>query len=273
MEPKNILSIDLEDNYCDLPFPTWDNYESRVIKTTRVISNLLDKYDVEATFFTVGYVAEKHPELIEELKSRGHEIASHSYSHPDLRTMTRESFETDLTKSLEILRKLSGEKILGFRAPYFSISRQNFWVFEIMKKHLRYDSSIFPVGMHYGFSEAPRQIYNMSDKDPLKEDPNSNFIEIPMATLRWPIVGNLPIAGGFHMRILPFGLIRYGIRKLNESGLNAMCYIHPEDLAIDRPRLRGYTWHYYYGLKGALKKFESLLKNFKFSSAREVLAL
>ncbi|MEP0826710.1 MAG: polysaccharide deacetylase family protein, partial [Nitrososphaera sp.] len=71
MEPKNILSIDLEDNYCDLPFPTWDNYESRVIKTTRVISNLLDKYDVEATFFTVGYVAEKHPELIEELKSRG----------------------------------------------------------------------------------------------------------------------------------------------------------------------------------------------------------
>lgn len=268
-----MLSIDLEDNYCDLPFSTWDNYDSRVVKTTRAILELLDKYRASATFFTLGYIAERHPELIEEVKSKGHEIGSHSYSHPDLRTMTRESFEADLIRSIDILRKISGEKILGFRAPYFSISRQNFWVFEVLRKHLRYDSSIFPVGMHYGFPDAPRHTYRMSNKDPLKDDSDSDFIEIPMATLRWPVVGNLPIAGGFHLRVLPFGLIKSGIRKLNNAGLSAMCYIHPEDLAPDRPRIPGYTWHYYYGLNGALKKFEALLKNFKFSSAREVIAL
>lgn len=268
-----MMSIDLEDNYCDLPFSTWGNYESRVVKTTRVILDLLDKYNAHATFFTLGYIAERHPELVEEVKARGHEIGSHSYSHPDLRTMTKESFEADLVKSLEILRKISGEKILGFRAPYFSISRQNFWVFEVMKKHLRYDSSIFPVGPHYGFPEAPRYTYRMASEDPLKDDPNGNFIEIPMATLRWPVVGNLPIAGGFYLRVLPFGFVKSGIKKLNNLGFSAMCYIHPEDLAPDRPRVPGYNWTYYYGLNGALKKFESLLKNFKFSSVREVIAL
>lgn len=267
------MSIDLEDNYCDLPFSTWSNYESRVNKTTQVILDLLDKFDAQATFFTLGYIAEKHPELVEKVRSKGHEIASHSYSHPDLRSLTKESFEADLMKSLDILRKVSGEKVLGFRAPYFSVSRQNFWIFEVMRKHLRYDSSIFPVGMHYGFPDAPRHIYRMSSENPLKEDPNNNFVEIPMATLRWPVVGNLPLAGGFHLRILPFGFIKSGIRRLNDAGFSAMCYIHPEDLAPDRPRLPGYTWHYYYGLNGAIKKFESLLKNFKFSSVGEVVAL
>lgn len=270
---KNILSIDLEDNYCDLPFSTWSNYGSRVHKTTRVILDLLDKYNAQATFFTLGYIAERHPDLVEEVRSRGHEIGTHSYSHPDLRTMTKDSFEADLVNSIEILKRVTGEKILGFRAPYFSISRENFWVFDVLRKYLRYDSSIFPVGPHYGFPEAPRHSYRMSSTDPLKEDLSSNFIEIPMATLRWPIVGNLPIAGGFHLRVLPVGVIKSGIRKLNDMGHSAMCYVHPEDLAPDRPRIPGYTWHYYYGLNGALKKFESLLKNFKFSSAREVIAL
>jgi polysaccharide deacetylase family protein (PEP-CTERM system associated) len=268
-----MLSIDLEDHYCDLPFSTWDRYESRVTKTASVIIDLLDKYNVQATFFVLGYIAERHPELVEEIKSKNHEIASHSYSHPDLRKITREGFEADLVKSLEILRKVSGEKVLGFRAPYFSISRQNFWVFEVMKKHLRYDSSIFPVGPHYGFPDAPRHTYRMSSEDPLKDDPRSSFIEIPMATLRWPFVGNLPVAGGFHLRVLPFHLIKTGIRKLNDLGFSAMCYIHPEDLAPDRPRIPSYTWHYYYGLKGALEKFESLLKNFRFSSVQEVVEL
>jgi peptidoglycan-N-acetylglucosamine deacetylase len=267
------MSIDLEDYFCDLPFSTWNSYESRVVKTTRIILDLLEKYGAQATFFTLGYIGEIHPQLIEEIKSKGHEIASHSYSHPDLRTMTKDSFEADLKKSLEILEKVSGEKILGFRAPYFSISRRNFWVFEVLKRYLRYDSSIFPVGPHYGFADAPRHIYRVSDEDPLKHDPNSNFIEIPMATLRCPLLGNLPIAGGFYLRILPFWLIKFGIKKLNDCGFPVMCYIHPEDLAPDRPRLPGYTWHYYYGLSGALKKFESLLKNFKFSSVRDVVPL
>jgi polysaccharide deacetylase family protein (PEP-CTERM system associated) len=269
-----MLSIDLEDNFCDLPYSSWSNYESRVVKTTKVILDLLGRYNTRATFFTLGYIAERHPQLVEALITEGHEIASHSYFHPNLKKLSKDSFESDLVRSLDILRRLSQEKILGFRAPYFSISRQNFWVFDIMKRrHLLYDSSIFPVGPHYGFSDAPRYAYRMSEEDPLKEDANSNFIEIPMATLKLPIVGNAPVAGGFYFRFLPFQLIKTGIQKLNASGHNAMCYIHPEDLAPDRPRLPGYTWHYYWGLNRALKKFESLLKNFQFSSVREVLQL
>ena len=153
---KNMMSIDLEDNYCDLPFSTWSNYESRVVKTTKVLLDLLVKYDAQATFFTVGYIAERYPDLVEEVKSKGHEIASHSYSHPDLRSMTKETFEADLIRSVESLRKVTGENILGFRAPYFSVSKQNFWVFQVMKKHLRYDSSIFPMGLNHGFFDAPR---------------------------------------------------------------------------------------------------------------------
>jgi peptidoglycan-N-acetylglucosamine deacetylase len=269
-----MLSVDLEDNFCDLPYPTWSNYESRVVKTTKVILDLLGRYNTRATFFTLGYIAERYPELVEALTSEGHEIASHSYSHPNLKKVSKDTFESDLARSLDILRRLSGEKVLGFRAPYLSISRQNYWVFDIMKRrHLVYDSSIFPVGPHYGFPDAPRYAYRMSEDDPLKEDANSNFIEIPLATLKLPIVGNAPVAGGFYLRFLPIHLIKTGIRKLNASGHNAMCYIHPEDLAPDRPRIPGYPWHYYYGLPGALKKFESLLKNFRFSSVRETIEL
>jgi hypothetical protein len=104
----------------------------------------------------------------------------------------------------------------------------------------------------------------MSDEDPLMEDAKSNFIEIPLATLKLPIVGNVAVAGGFYLRFLPFQLIKMGIRKFNASGHNAMCYIHPEDLSPDRPRLTGYRWHYYWGLDRALKKFEALLRTFGF---------
>lgn len=269
---KNIMSVDLEDYYCDLPFHMWNNYENRVIKTTRTLLDLFEKYKIQATFFTLGYIAEKNPQLIEEIKSKGHEIASHGYSHTDVRKMTRESFESDLVKSLEILRKISGDKVLGFRAPFCSIDKQNFWAFDVMKKYLKYDSSIFPVRTPlYGIPDAPRHIYKMSDTDPLKEDKNGTLIELPLATLKIPFAGNIPIAGGFHLRFWPYLLLKLGIKQLNKAGFPAMCYIHPKDLDPGMPRLPEYAWHYYWGLKGAYKKFESLLKNFEFSSVREII--
>lgn len=269
---KNIMSVDLEDYYCDLPFSSWEKYESRVIPATRLLLDLFQKHRVKATFFTLGYVAEKHPELIEEIKSKGHEIASHSYSHVDLRKVTREKFEEDLTRSLDILRKVSGDKVLGFRAPFFSINKQNFWVYDILKKYLKYDSSIFPAKTPlYGIPEAPRSIYKPSEKNPLEDDVKSDFVEIPLATLRMPFVGNIPIAGGFHLRFWPNALIKMGINQLNKKGFTAMCYIHPKDLDPNMPRIKEYGWYYYWGLQNALKKFESLLKNFTFSSVLETI--
>ena len=267
------MTVDLEDYYCDLPFSTWGNYQDRVVETTRVILDLFEKYKVEATFFTLGYIAQKHPDLIEDVKSRGHEIASHSYSHPNLKFITRHHFEKDFVKSLEILKKVSGEKILGFRAPYFSINKQNLWTFDVIKKYLRYDSSLFPVRFHYGCHDVPRYIYRMSDKNPLEQDDTKEFIELPMTTLQLPVIGNFPVAGGLFLRMLPHYLLRIGIQKFNKAGFPAVFYLHPKDLDRTLPRIPGNPWHTYWGLNSASRKFESILRTFKFSSVRDVLLL
>jgi peptidoglycan-N-acetylglucosamine deacetylase len=268
---KNIMTVDLEDYYCDLPFSTWYKHKSEIINPTRTLLGLFEKYSVHATFFTVGYIAERHPELIDEVKSKGHEIASHGYAHLDLRKINEEAFKADLAKSLDVLRMISGDKILGFRAPYFSINKENFWVFNVMRKYLQYDSSVFPVRLHYGLPQAPRCIYRMSDKDPLIEDMASSFIELPLTTLRLPYVGNLPAAGGFHMRVLPLQLLKSAIRRFNKSASPAVFYIHPGDIDPTFPHNQA-PWYYYWGVKGALAKFSSVLKEFRFSSIREVLS-
>ena len=269
---KNIMSIDLEDYYCDLPFAEWPKFRERIIDNTDLILKLFDKYCITATFFTVGYIAEKHPELIEKIVSKGHEIASHSYHHTDLRKLDANSFEEELLKSINVLSKISGEKIHGFRAPFFSINKENLWVFKIMKKYLRYDSSIFPVKTPlYGIPDAPRFTYSISESNPLEPNPSGSFIEIPLTTFKLPIVGNLPIAGGFYLRCLPTFLIKSGIKKLNKRGHTAMFYLHPKDLDPLMPRISEYSWHYYWGLKNAKNKFENLLKSFTFSSVRDVV--
>jgi polysaccharide deacetylase family protein (PEP-CTERM system associated) len=273
MDYNNMMTVDLEDYYCDLPISGWNKYESRVVETTRTILDLFNEFKVNATFFTVGYIAEKHPELIEEVVSKGHEIASHGYSHPNVKDMSIMEFESDLTKSIEILRKVSGQKVMGFRAPYFSINKHNFWAFDVIRKHLRYDSSVVPVKFHYGLSEAPRHVYRMSQKNPLREDSESKFIEVPITTLRLPIIGNLPVGGGHYMRFLPFTILKSGIKKFNRAGFPAIFYIHPKDLDPATPRIYGYAWHNYWGLKEATEKFKSVLKNFRFSSVHEVLAI
>ena len=269
---KNIMSVDLEDYFCDLPFSSWKNYDSRVLLTTKKLLDLFEKYNVTATFFTLGYIAEKFPELIEEIKSHGHELSSHGYLHADIRKMTKEQFESDLTKSISTIRKISGEKVLGFRAPFFSINKNNLWVFDILKKYMTYDSSIFPVRTPlYGIPSAKRYPYYVSDINPLEENSNGNFTEIPLSTLRLPLIGNIPIAGGFHLRFLPTQLIKFGIRKLNNSNFPSVFYIHPKDLDPEMPRISEYNWTYYWNLKHATKKFESILKNFKFSSIRDII--
>ncbi len=272
---KNIMSVDLEDYYCKLPFSEWKKYDSKLVKPTRKILDLFDKYDVKATFFTLAYIAEKHPELIEEIKSKGHEIASHGYSHTSLHNMTPEEFEMDLLKSIQILQKISGEKVRGFRAPYFSV-KNNDWAFDIMKKYLDYDSSVYPVKLpHFGslkgVANAPNHPYRTSERNPFEEDKNGVFIEIPLATLNISPIGSLPMGGGFYLRFFPIQMFKVAIKKMNKHNFPAMCYIHPQDLEPNIPRIPEYSWYSYYGLKNAIKKFEILLKSFKFSSVQDVI--
>ena len=271
---KNIMSVDLEDYYVRSPNEEWDSCESRILESCKTLLELFKKYSVRATFFTLGYVADRHPELIEEIVKQGHEIASHGYFHLEVKKIGQEKFEEDLVRSLNTLKKLSGENLLGYRAPRFSIDENSFWAFPILKKYLKYDSSIFPVNYtEYGISNAPTKIYQISDSNPLEEDNSSNFWEVPLATLHVPGLGNFPVAGGFYLRFLPISIIKYGINKINKSGLGATCYIHPHDLDPQKPKLVGYPWHVYWNLRGSAKKLESLLKNFKFHSVRDELSL
>jgi len=127
------MSVDLEDYFCDLPFSEWGNYQSRLKITTQKILKLFKKYNVTATFFVVGHLAEQFPDIIEDIKKQGHEIASHSHTHIDLRKITPEEFEKDLKKSIDTIEKISKEKVKGFRAPFFSVSEENIEMFKIMK--------------------------------------------------------------------------------------------------------------------------------------------
>jgi len=141
-----------------------------------------------------------------------------------------------------------------------------------MKKYLKYDSSIFPVKTpNYGISGAMTYPYFISEADPLQEDTNGNFLEIPPTVLQLSFLGKLPVAGGFFLRFLPYFFLKLGIEKMNKNGFPAVCYLHPRDLDTNMPHIKEYSWDYYWGTKSALKKFESLLKNFKFSSVQEVM--
>lgn len=274
MSITNIMSVDLEDYYCDLPFSEWSKYENRVTKNTKMILEMFEKHNVKATFFVLGYIAEKNPELIKEISELGHEIASHSYAHIDLRKVSKEQFEDDFLKSINILEKITGKKVEGFRAPFFSINKNNYWVFDILSKKITYDSSVFPVKTQlYGIPNAPRNIYRPSLSNIVNEDKNGKLIEIPMATHKIPLIGNIPIAGGFYLRFFPYWYMKWGIKKMNKEGNPAMLYIHPKDLDPEMPRIKEYNWYYYYNLKSAVKKFEKLLKDFKFGTAKEVLAI
>ena len=270
----NLMTTDLEDYFCDLPFTEWEKYENRIYETTSVLLDLFSKYNVKSTFFVVAYIAEKFPKLINEIQEKGHEIASHSYSHLDLRKVTKKEVEKDLLKSFKTIENITGEKVLGFRAPFFSIDHTNSWVIEFLRKHVKYDSSIFPIKTPlYGIPKAPKIMYHPSKKNIIQNDNAEELIEIPPVIYRVLSSYNLPVAGGFYFRALPYWLISKGIRKFNQSKNPAMLYFHPKDLDKNMPKIKEYSWHYYYGKRNVHQKFEKLLNDFKFTSVKDFLGL
>jgi len=268
---KNIMTVDLEDYFCDLPFNEWSKHESRIEKTVSPILEMFERHKVLATFFVVGYIAEKFPTLIKQIHDQGHEISSHTYAHIDLRKVSKEEFKNDLLKSIENIESITNEKVLGFRAPYFSVDNSNVWVMEILKTYLKYDSSIFPVKTtQYGFPNAPKEIYHPAVNDITKNDNSQSFIEIPPLTYQIIPKLNVPIAGGFYFRFFPYFFIKKAIKNFNKLNKPAMIYIHPKDFDSEMPKIPGYAWHYYYGKKDIKEKFEKLLRDFRFSSVQEI---
>lgn len=271
----NALVIDLEHWHCIelLRNRVPDNPVDQVPESTRPILDLLDKYNIKATFAVLGTVAEQHPELIKEIYDKGHEIASHAWSHKTLHSLGKNAFEEEIKKSVEMLESITGEQPIGFRAPSFSIDNSTKWAFEILERHgFMYDASVFPIKTRlYGVPDAPLHIYRPSKEDITLEDSNGAIIEFPMTVLRHGV--NIPIAGGFYLRLLPTWFLKYGIKEVNKSR-PAIVYIHPWETYSVTPRMKmpwSYSFITYYGIDLALRKLEDLLKASKFEPICELL--
>jgi polysaccharide deacetylase family protein (PEP-CTERM system associated) len=271
----NYLTVDVEDYFMVSAFSDvirlhqWGNFESRIKNNTLRVLDIIDKYSIKATFFILGWVAERYPGIVKEIDRRGHEVACHSYCHRLVYNMTPEEFSEDTRKAKTIIEDIVGKNISGYRAPSYSITESSIWALKILTEEgFKYDSSIFPIRHdRYGFPEYSRF--------PRMEETgvDGKILEIPLSTIK--IVGeNLPIGGGGYLRMYPLWFTHYAIRKLNEKeNRSAIVYIHPWELDPDQPRLRGSKlsmFRHYINLEKTEIRLESLLGAFKFGSIGDI---
>jgi len=273
MQVVNAFSVDVEDWFQGLTSTNpqvdkWPAFESRVVPATRTLLDMLRSHQVQATFFVLGYVADQHPALVEHIQAEGHEIGVHGYYHRFVSRSTPDEFARDLERCIEAVERITGERPLGFRAPYFSVNGNTPWVFDILQAQgLRYDSSLFPTrNMLYGYPGAPRFPHRL----PLD---GRSLMEFPVSTVRAGGV-NWPIAGGFYLRTLPYAFVRWGISRLNRQGQPAILYMHPWELDLgqryNRVTLRERITHYH-GRRQLERKLHRLFSDFRFGSLRALL--
>ena len=272
LQGVNAFSVDLEDWFQGLTSTNpqvekWDSFESRVVPATQSLLDLLWTYQVRATFFVLGYVADQFPALVERIRADGHEIAAHGYHHRFVSRSTPDEFARDLERSIQTLERITGERPLGYRAPYFSINAGTPWFFDILgAQGLRYDSSVFPArSTLYGFPEAPRFPHSLD---------GLSLMEFPLSTLRLGGV-NWPMAGGFYLRALPYGLVQWGISRINRLGQPAILYMHPWELDLGQHyrqvTLRERITHYH-GRRRLEGKLHRLFTDFRFGPLRALLS-
>ncbi len=263
----NALTIDVEDWYhCLEPDPAqWHRFEDRITGAVRRTLDVLEPSGTKATFFVLGHVADRHPELVAELHALGHEIASHGQEHRFVYQQTPAEFESDVSRNVSTLSAIIGAPVRGYRAPCFSITRQSLWALPILKKlGMAYDSSIFPVVNHrYGIPDAPRFAY----------DALEGLREWPVSTFRLAGI-NLPFAGGAYFRLLPYALVRGMFKRLNDRGEPVMFYLHPWELDPGHPRIPlpvALRFRHYHGLAKTAGRLGRLIDEFPFSTVRAIL--
>ncbi|MBT3362708.1 MAG: DUF3473 domain-containing protein [Chloroflexi bacterium] len=277
----NALSFDLEywysAEYVSRHISDQDKHADQIVQPVAQILRLLDKYNAKATFFVLGELAQKHPQVVKEIFCKGHEIASHGYSHKFLGALGPEQFADQTAKTCQILRSITGQNPIGFRAPNFSVDQSTDWAFRILKEHgFRYDSSVFPLKtILYGVNNAPVSPYSLSLADFTKPVPDGDIIEFPISVLKTRFK-NIPFAGGFYFRALPAWFLKIAIKKINQTR-PAVIYLHPWELYRHTPQInsipRFHRFITYFRINSALGKLESLLRAFKFGPLREVLHL
>jgi len=266
----NALTVDLEDWYhgIELPPSRWREFADRLGPVTDRLLKILDARDMRATFFVLGDVAERQPELVSRIRSAGHEIGTHGCSHRFVYEQGEDEFREDIRRSLELLAGCGCADVIGHRAPYFSITRESLWALDTLAElGIRYDSSIFPVANYrYGIPDAPQWPHRVN---------GGSLFEFPIST--WRVGGrNLPIAGGAYFRLLPYSVTRRGIAAINRAGHPAVFYIHPWELDPDHPRIklpRRIAVTHYANLRATERRLERLLGEFRFAPMREVLGV
>ena len=271
----NALTIDVEEHFQVHAFEQvirradWDGYPSRVVANTRRVLRLLADRGVRATFFVLGWVAERHPELVREIAAAGHEIGTHGYWHELIYRQTADEFAADLRRSIQAIERASqGVRPAGYRAPAFSVTRQSLWALDVMREHgIQYDSSIFPLAAHdrYGINSADRFANKVRD----------DLWEFPVSTVR---LGrqNWPVAGGGYFRLFPLWITRQAIRRINAEGRPAVVYLHPWEFDPEQPRVAKAPplsrFRHYVNLGKTESRLRALLQEFQFGTMREAFA-
>jgi polysaccharide deacetylase family protein (PEP-CTERM system associated) len=265
---KNALTIDLEDYYHVSAFRDqiavgdWNSQQSRVERNTHLLLDLLDEAGCKATFFTLGWVAERHPSLVRHVAGRGHEIGCHSLRHRTVFEMTPAEFRDDTRRAKNLLEDCSGTPVLGYRAPSFSITSESLWALEILVElGFVFDSSIFPVSHpSYGIPDASRAPHRV-------QTPSGSIVEFPLTTLEFAGIRS-PFGGGAYLRLLPYWYTRWGVRFLNARENRPVClYLHPWELDPEQPRMSGSLtsrMRHYVGLRNTLVKFRKIIRDFEF---------
>lgn len=268
----NALTIDVEDYFQVsalapyIPRARWDEIPCRVERNVDVILELLEASGHRATFFTLGWIAERFPSLVRRISDAGHEVASHGYGHHRATDQTQAEFLEDIRKAKRLLEGITGQEVKGYRAPSFSIGHGNLWAFDcIAEAGYRYSSSVYPVKHdHYGMPDAPRFPYEV----------RPGLVEIPMTTSR---VGlrNLPVGGGGYFRLLPYAVSRWLIRRVNRlDNRPAMFYFHPWELDAGQPRISEADaksrFRHYVNLHRTIPRLRRLLSDFRWDRVDRV---
>jgi len=273
---KNALSIDLEFWYSPQYVRGYTSIpeDDQIREATGPLLNLFERYKTRVTFFVLGEVAERHPDLIREIRDRGHEIACHGYSHQTLHDLGKKGFEEDLKKSTSLIRSILKERPIGFRAPSFSLNRNTAWALNILERYgYKYDSSIFPLKTPlYGMPGAPLGPYYPSMDDPSKESHMGEIKEFPISVLKVSRI-KIPVGGGFYLRVLPALFIKAALETINKDR-SGVIYLHPwetypETPVLDLPLLKKFVT--YWGIKSTMKKLEYLVRNIDFCPMEELL--
>ncbi len=271
----NVLTIDLEDWFHVTNFEPyisrdeWKSCPTRIQHTVPRLLDILAEHDSHATFFALGWVARRFPALVKRISEAGHELASHGDEHRLVTVQSPEEFREQLLRSRDIIENVTGQQVLGHRAPSYSFRKSTDWAIQVLlESGFQFDSSVFPFGTRRDprlcDARFPCLLYNHG---------SGAIVEYPLSTIRMAGL-NIPIAGGGYFRLLPYPFIKRSIHDLNQEGHRAIMYLHPWELDPDQPRVDRASWlarfRHYHQLDRTEAKLRALLTDFRFGSIREV---